>query len=1098
MSLGTAQAAQLQTSPVSAVQIADALGKPRPTDQQCAVIQAPLTPALVVAGAGSGKTETMADRVLWLLANGLVTPDGILGLTFTRKAAGELASRVATRIAHLRTAGLMPDGTDDGTDLFQQPTISTYNAFANTLFRDNALLVGREPEAVLLGESSAWRLARRIVLDHGDARLIPLDKSINRVTEAVLALHHELSENVVDPRRLQLLAQRFGYLADLRYTSGRAKATPYNSVTDAVGKVAALGPLAELAERFSAEKRRQGFVEFSDQVALALTVCEKIPEVVERYRGRYPVVILDEYQDTSVVQTRLLSRLFGGHGVMAVGDPQQSIYGWRGASAANLRRFEQDFGTSTGAAQAHADMFTLSISWRNARTILAAANTLVEPLRTQLSGRGQPLAARPDAPEGRVDTAFAETVHEEAAAVADWFAGQLAEPTAPRSAAILFRFRRHMDVFAHALAQRSIPFHILGLGGLLSTPEIVDVVSALRVVHDPSAGSALIRLLAGARWRLGVRDLKELKRVASWLQSRDSAQHALSDEVRQRMRASVAADDGASIVDALDFLAEAPLTHARLAGFSQQGLTRLRDAGSTMAFFRSRVGIGLLDLVRVIEQELRLDIEVVANESTGQARTAQANLHAFHDEITGFLASDEQATLGSFLGWLDHAARKDLMGPRSDPAEPGTVQLLTIHGAKGLEWDVVAVPRLVADELPAKSREGGGWLAFGVLPYELRGDAAELPELRWRGLDTQQSFDIEVTRFKRELVERHRCEERRLAYVAVTRARDAVLLTGSFWKPEVKAPRPPSTYLTELAAAELIAEMPAASRSEQNPLNEAGQTVQWPLDPLGSRRARVERAARAVRAADPDAGGAWQHEIDLLLAERAAQAAPRHDIALPSRIPASRFKDYVADPQRVAAQLRRPMPERPYRQTRIGTLFHSWIEEQYGARGALDVIDASLDELDDDPGEPMLEQAQLDRLTSTFRGSPWGSRRPEEVELEIQMLLAGRVIVCKLDAVYREPEPGRYQIVDWKTGRVPTDAEDLAGRQLQLALYRLAFSRWKGIDPALIDAVFYFVAEDRVIRPARLYSEEELIGVWSSVANSSPAGSSVTGFSPLE
>ena len=1058
---------------ISAVELAARLGQPTPTVQQRAVIEAPLSPALVVAGAGSGKTETMANRVLWLLANGVVRVDEVLGLTFTRKAAGELSQRILGRIEQLRSAGLL-DIDDD----LAQPTVSTYNSFANAIFRDNAMLVGREPESVLLGDSSAWLLARSVVASSDDVRLVPLDRSLGTVTDAVLELSRELSENVVDSARLVRLAREFGYLADLPYTDGAAKPAAYASVTKALGDVAALPVLADLADRYAAEKKRRGLVEYSDQVALALAVCERVATVPAGYRERFRVVLLDEYQDTSVVQTRLLSTLFSGAGVMAVGDPHQSIYGWRGASAANLARFRDDFGAGRAVVE-----FALSTSWRNATSILAAANAVVAPLTAASSVNVEPLVARSGAPAGAVLARYGETVEDEATGVVDWLAESLEERKpdgARKDAAILFRQRSAMGLFAQALEDRGVPHHVLGIGGLLLAPEIVDLVSTLRVVNDPSAGSHLMRMLAGAHWSIGVRDLHELSRLASWLHTRDSSQRRLSEELTQRMRDSAAADDGRSIIDALDFLAEAPAAHSQLAGFSEAGLVRLRAAGAQLAFFRSRAGLDLPELVRLVEQELLLDIEVLANESSA---AGLANIHAFHDELDNFSASDDHATLGGFLRWLDRAEQADSMGPRSDKAEPGTVQLLTIHGAKGLEWDVVVVPRLVTDELPNKSREGTGWLRFGKLPFEFRGDSAELPTLRWRGLATQKEFDESLGEYKAALGMRHAAEERRLAYVAVTRAREQLLLTGSFWSHTTR-PRVASTFLTELFEAGLVNEFPLLSEHEENPRAGSELTGTWPLDPLGARRIPVERAATAVRdaitAAEDGApldAGRWQRDIDLLLAERERRARRAELVELPTRIPASRFKDYVTDPAAVAASLRRPMPERPYRQTRLGTLFHSWVESRFGVTGSGDLIDSLPSEADRDAYENPVDAAELERLQRIFERSEWATLKPVAVEVEIHVRVAEQIVICKIDAVYEID--GRYRIVDWKTGTAPRDDAELEVRQLQLALYRLAFAKWKGVDPGLIDAEFYYVTEGRVIRPERIYSESDLRSLWS-------------------
>jgi DNA helicase-2/ATP-dependent DNA helicase PcrA len=1113
---------------ISALDIAEAQGMFPPTSEQQAVIEAPLSPTLVVAGAGSGKTETMANRVLWLLANGHARPDQILGLTFTRKAAGELAERINGRIRQLSEAGLMPTtgaGTDpvtgltarpglDSADLFNAPAVSTYNSFASRLFTDNALLLGREPESVLLSETSAWLLARRVVVAHGDGRLVQYGKGIDAVTDAVLSLSRALAENPPVfvpgedpvPHDLARLAQSFGYLADLPYGNPRKK-KPYDSVLEAISAVAPLPVLAELADAYGAEKRRQGLIEFSDQVALALQVCRKVSAVVNRYRDQYRIVLLDEYQDTSVLQTELLRTLFAHHPVMAVGDPHQSIYGWRGASSANLLGFSTDF---AGRANTDAPSMSLSFTWRNPVTVLETANALVAPLSAELRARSngiqvETLKVPPGKAAGRVDAQMHESIAEEAASIARWFAARLgtestpANAAAPESGAMLFRARRDMEFYAEVLREHGVPAHVLGLGGLLSTPEVADVLAVLRVVHDPSAGSDLIRLLTGGRWRIGVRDLQVLANVAGWLATHDWAQKAVSDELKAKLRASVATEESRSLVDALDFVAAAPETHGQLADFSDDGRQRLRQAGRQLAWLRSRANLGLLDFVRLIEQETLLDLELVANESHGRAL---ANLYAFHDAVSAFLDSDEVGTLAGFLRWLARAERQDDLGPRGEAAEPGTVQLLTIHGSKGLEWDYVAIPALTEKNLPAPSREVAGWLRFGELPYPCRGDRAELPELRRLGHETQLSFDEDFTLYKDQLAARHDNEERRLIYVATTRAQQELLLTGAFWGSGTTV-RKPSRYLLELAEAGLIPALPEGSEHDEKPATDEDATEVWPFDPLGTRRRVVEAAAALVRAHDdqqPDADDPldtpWSREVTLLLAERAERLAGPGALDLPTRIPASRFKDYVDDPAAVLAKLRRPMPERPYRATRLGTLFHSWVEQRSAGASSGDLLDAARNELDLDldldadggtgvdgsDGMP-LELEQLEQFKATFERSPWANLAPAEVEIEIHHVLGDQVFICKLDAVYRT-DTG-YQVVDWKTGKAPKDAADLELKQTQLALYRLAYARWKGIDPETVDAVFYFVADDRIVAPERLYSEEDLVRAWSSVTGSS-------------
>jgi len=1046
---------------ISAREIARAIGKPAPTPQQERVIESPLGPGLVIAGAGSGKTETMASRVLYLLANRQARAESILGLTFTRKAAGELGARIRERIGQLAESGLVELDYDP----FDPPVVSTYNAFANGLYREHAVLLGREPDGVVLGEASAWQLARSIVAASDDPRLPRLDKSLDAVTEAVLALSRALGENVARADDVREMARQFSALAELP-PGGRGE---YAEALAIVRSIEALPVLLDLADRYAREKRRSGFVEFSDQVALALEAVRSDPSVADELRARFSVVLLDEYQDTSVVQSMLLAELFAGHPVMAVGDPHQSIYGWRGASASNLEEFPERF------ADGRAERFGLSMSWRNGRAVLEVANAVIEPLAEAAVVDVERLEPSPLASDVPVSVAVEETIEEEAERVATWLGDAIAtaQGAEPPSAALLLRTRAHQEEFLAALRRHGVRYHVLGVGGLLAEPEIADLVCALTVIDDPQAGSELVRLLAGSRWRVGPRDLRVLRELGRWLAGRDHALRRLGDDVREGLRASLSDDEAVSIVDALDFVAYARDGHPELQRFSEAGLSRLRDAGRTFSRLRALAHGEVSELVAAVYEALRLDIEVLANET----RTSPgAALEAFLDAVDDYHAIARDPRLGGFLSWLRQAARRDNLAPRPEEPEPGTVQVLTIHGAKGLEWDHVAVPRLVEDELPARAREGySGWLRFGELPYEFRGDAAQLPVFAWRGATSRKELCAERKRFAAALRERHELEERRLFYVAVTRARHGLLLSASFWAGHSSV-RVPSRFLTELADLGVVPALPSTSAHDSDPSGGRQELMTWPRDPLGGRRARVERAAEAVRRAEPGNEGEWERELDALLAERRARLAGDERVLLPRRVPASRFKDYVTDPERVARGLRRPLPTRPHREARLGTLFHEWVERRSTPQGGA----RPFDELDAELTGPSAADAELAPLIRNFEGSPWAARTPAEVEREIHFSLGETVVVCKLDAVYVSGD--RHEIVDWKTGEPPRSPDEQELRDLQLALYRVAYARWAGLDLERVDACFYYVAADRIIAPARLPDEEELLRLWPGSA----------------
>ncbi|MGH3439009.1 MAG: UvrD-helicase domain-containing protein, partial [Sciscionella sp.] len=367
--------------------IARALGLPEPTDEQAAVIAAPVEPALVVAGAGAGKTETMAARVVWLVANGLVSAEQVLGLTFTRKAARQLADRVRARLRRLAGSGLLdeldPGGARTAEVQAGEPTILTYHAYAGRLVAEHGLLLPVEPGVRVLTETAAWQLAHRVVSTWaGD---IDTDKAPATITAHVLRLSGELAEHLVDAGRLT------SYSDELCKLIGNAPLAPRQRKSElpvALREVLAAQrlrvSLLPLVEAYGQAKRREATVDFADQMALAARLATEHEQVAAGERERFAAVLLDEYQDTGHAQRVLLRTLFGcGRAlpVTSVGDPAQAIYGWRGASAANLPRFTTDFPVTIHGRLAPARRYGLLTSFRNPPQVLALANEVSGPLR---------------------------------------------------------------------------------------------------------------------------------------------------------------------------------------------------------------------------------------------------------------------------------------------------------------------------------------------------------------------------------------------------------------------------------------------------------------------------------------------------------------------------------------------------------------------------------------------------------------------------------------------------------------------------------------------------------------------------------------------
>jgi DNA helicase-2/ATP-dependent DNA helicase PcrA len=1005
------------------------------------------SPSLVVAGAGSGKTELLAVRVLWLVANGFARPEQILGLTFTKKAATELSKRIYESLLKLRDSSFWPEDLEFD---FQAPTISTYNAFANQVFRDNALALGYESDATLISEATAFQLAREVCVRFGSdvsGTLSDLELNIDTLVEKVIDIARSLNDNGQTAGNLQSEIERtVNHISRLPKKAGEEVSSRFGYVDTIVEELKPAPLIAELAEIFQKEKKLRSMVDYSDQVALALRAVTEFPDAAINIRENFSQILLDEYQDTSVLQTRLLSTLFSGRSVFAVGDPNQSIYGWRGASASNLDEFGSDFGTAKN--------FSLKTSWRNPIQVLEKANEISSPLAKQASfetpkpieQRVLPvkLEAMPDATEGEVQVRFLETIEQEAQQIAEWFKPGLAKGA---SCAVLMRKRSAMALFVETLQSNGIEVEVVGLGGLLELPEIVDLVSALKVIQRVDAGSELIRLLTGARWRIGAKDIDRLFVIARKLSG--PRQEGV---FRQEL----------TIVEALDEVTSESLD--LLSDFSAESLRRLRDAALLFRNLRSATSLPLADFVRVVAEELWLDIELRANP---KLKNPMAQLESFYETVSSFGTASAGSQLGAFLNWLDYASKRERFElPKSNPAA-GVVQVLTVHAAKGLEWDFVAVPNLVEDDFPSKPRSISGWLSGAELPYPLRGDGRSLPVFAYEATRTQADIKAAKEQFRADNKEHQLREEYRLIYVAITRTQQALLLTGSYWKPGNSGSRKPSRFLEQLAGEGF--EIPEIE-SQQNPLDLEPKTASWPLDPVGEQYSKsLRQAAEKVQQAseqladsvgDPKRSSV-QEEIDLLLKEQDDRIARLAVVDLPVRIPASRFKEFVKDVDAIAAKYLRPTPSKPYRATRIGTQFHSWVE------------DFLVSEIDQTSSTAVNELAEI------FKNSRFSNLKESEIELEINLTQGVNTFVCKLDAVFKISD--RYEIVDWKTGSPPETKEQEQEMILQLALYRFAYSKLRNVPIEQIDVCFYFVADDTELRPEVVPDPEELMALWKKL-----------------
>lgn len=1157
-----AQFLALPTPPqrLTPAQLFTALGeKHMPTDQQEKVITAPLKPTLVVAGAGSGKTATMSARVTYLVASGQVDPSQVLGLTFTRKATHELRERIENRLGQLyRYPGWTPSSTRSNTDesasadapstaagpstaaeaggsnsqvqeltaVAGEATVATYNSFAGSLVREWGLEVGLETDTAVLTPASSWQIMYELMENWGQEFEEPFS-SLDSATELALQVANSLNENLlsVDEAR-ELMADLGQNLKDLRSVRGAAKAIDAKSLPAMTKRIQVL----DLVERYIDYKRENSLVDFGDQVALACRIVtdERVgPRVIAQYRDRFKAVLLDEFQDTSVAQTILLSRLFAGCGVVAVGDPNQAIYGWRGASSAALGQFHRHFSNGAG------PVLQLSTAWRNDPQILQAANRISDPLRASGQVKVEKLVKRPGVGDERGKVWAARV--QDGLAEAELIAKFLAQRWSPsKSMAVLCRTRSQFTPIVAALIERGIPVEVVGLGGLLDVPEVADVRALMSVALDPTSADRLMRLID----LVGI-DAADLDVVWSFARELVNARASAGQSSAEPLLAEALSE----IV--VNFGAFEAFCKKYACALSPAGLYQAKRLGRILQEANGAANLELVDFISWAERALGLDVEAAARVDVNEVG-ARA-LAALRAQATSFKSQNPEAGAQVFLGWLNAAQDQErgLELPEVEPA-PGAVQVLTVHASKGLEWDIVVVPGLVEANFPSyRSRPkedytvlANSWITqVSEFPHTLRRDYDSLPPCPFIGLSPQAGKDAILAageEYRSELGKWEVAEERRLAYVAYTRARSQLLLTTSHYAALSKTPKMTSRFLKELERSQMVQFLADDERDDDlnnRALDQSSVSV-WPhqLDALAGLEEPgvAEPSVVGPGIAEPGGVGAGgggigkgtAHDGAGLSAVAPGQAVLGKQAGLSLRLRAAALVSAAGGCQGAGSEEALQIPEglAPqlddwWRQARL-LLQERQIRQENGQEivlpshlaatamakvGKEDFIMSLRRPLPPPPSKAArlgtafheemsqrlnsegtllsLAEAGSDRLSPADRKqvNDWLDNvadleilqgySPYATEIDQEIRLAGFNVRCRIDAVFKAVEKGRAQwlIVDWKTGGQRVRVD-------QLSLYVHAWAASQNVDISQVRAAYVYVQDGHVdeLRPRQI------------------------------
>lgn len=862
---------------------------------------------LVVAGAGAGKTETMAARVVWLVANGYARPDEILGLTFTRKAASSLGDRIRKRLEALVNSPYMDelravDPSDPRIDMLSNLSlaVSTYDSYAGAIVREYGLLLPVEPNSRIITAAERWLLAHDLVLDWPQP--ITIAKKLSTTIDNLLKLSDEMDNHLVAPTRVADATQSAIDFYDAlspdldnsEKSSAQADIHADKFLETQHGRL----ELLPLVEAFREKLRERNLMTFGEQMSRAAELAERHRLIGEEQRKRFKVVLLDEYQDTGYAQRVLLRSLFGegqgeGTTVTAVGDPMQSIYQFRGATASNLEKFRQDFPDSDGTPATKLEM---SLSFRNPAEVLTLANRvtgwMIDNGVTIANDPSESPVVKLRAAEsnkpGDITAAFFETEEQEIAYIADalekrWRSFEAGEMSAQEfSAAVLVRKNSQALPVFNALRERGVPAEITTGTGLLSIAEVATVVATLRVLVTPHDEQALLQLLTSYRWNIGAADIAALARRAQQL-AREPRESGPSGEQANHEQLGSLSDDQAaarafglqgyddklteqvldlipdntaitvSLVDALADLGDSVAT-----GMSDEGYRRLSELFRILNnLARFSMKKALPDLVADIEKATGVRSEVLTNwHGNHDLSIGTSHLDKFADIVRGF-AEQPTASPRSLITYLDAAiVQEGGLEPGEVAKRNNVVQILTVHKAKGLEWDIVAVPyasRSEYGDIVKPSINGGApaWTReVAQVPAHLRGDVdfveavaepdsvANLPDNTGMPVFRPSESAATPTEHEKaaeayeEEVKAYLAEEYgRVFYVAITRTERVLIVTGSALKMGAVNANDPSIYL-QLIRDELLqqAGMQLPEPLSNPPAQLPPQIVEWSFE----------------------------------------------------------------------------------------------------------------------------------------------------------------------------------------------------------------------------------------------------------------------------
>ena len=661
-------------------------------------------PLLIIAGAGTGKTTVVTERIKYLILGKHAKPSEILALTFTEKAAREMEERI--------DIGL-PYG-------YTQMWVMTFHSFCEKILRQEALHIGLDPRYKLLTEADSIQLLRKNLFSLDLSYFRPLGNP-TKFLSGMLQHFSRLQDEDVNPSE---------YLTWIKLKSQKLDSAKTGEQILDNDK---FKELAIAYKQYDELKTKEGLMDFGDLIAKTLKLFRDRPNILSKYQNQFKYVLVDEFQDTNYAQNELVKLLSGKNGnVTVVGDDDQSIYRFRGAAVSNIIQFRQIY--------KKAKVIVLTKNYRSTQEILDRSHELIrynDPDRLEVVEKIDKRLRSQVAKDGsEIRFIHADRVENEADLIAKEIEKLGSEEKYKWSDfGILVRANNHSEPVMRALSRHGIPYQFLGPGRLFKQPEIIDLISYLKVLYDFEDSVAFYRVVSNEHFDIKPRDIAAIGNYAKKF-------NLSLFEASEKIDEILVSDETKKKIDKLLGIIKKHL-----------GLIRKETAGQILYYYLEDTGL---------IQKLLLPTSV-------DAEAKAKNISKFFDKLKTYEVDNEDATVPAIVGWLDLSMElgESPLAANEDWTEINAVNILTAHSAKGLEFPVVFLINLVSQRFPTNERR------------------------------EQIPISDDLIKEVLPVGDYHLEEERRLFYVGMTRAKERLYFTAADYYGEGKREKKLSPFIFE-------------------------------------------------------------------------------------------------------------------------------------------------------------------------------------------------------------------------------------------------------------------------------------------------------------